>query len=150
MSKKRFLMVLILPLIWIAFILGHSLMPGYRSSQESQWVLQLFSHIFPFEITETFIRKSAHFTEFSILGGIFSFFLTKRYQKWWKALLCSLSAGLFVALCDETIQLFIDGRAGLIQDVWIDTAGVLCGALLILLFRLIRGKLKKSGNRPQK
>jgi len=44
-----------------------------------------------------------------------------------------------VACCDETIQLFSDGRAGAIVDVMLDSSGVLCGcALLYLLFNKIK------------
>ena len=46
-----------------------------------------------------------------------------------------LLLGLLTALCDETIQLFVEGRSGQISDVWLDAAGIATGALLIWIFR---------------
>lgn len=52
-------------------------------------------------------------------------------------------AGLSAALIDETIQLFIEGRAGMIADVWIDFAGVVTGALLLLAFYAVYRRTKR-------
>lgn len=41
--------------------------------------------------------------------------------------------GVMTALCDETIQLFVAGRTGQVQDVWLDTAGAFTGAVLAML-----------------
>ncbi|MBQ5687321.1 MAG: VanZ family protein [Ruminococcus sp.] len=54
-----------------------------------------------------------------------------------------LFAGLSAALIDETIQLFIEGRAGMIADVWIDFAGVVTGALLLLAFYAVYRRTKR-------
>ncbi len=45
----------------------------------------------------------------------------------------SVLTGLLAAMADETIP-FPPGRASMVQDVWIDFAGVLAG---LLLFRLV-------------
>ena len=55
-----------------------------------------------------------------------------------------LFAGLLAAVIDETIQLFVEGRAGMIVDVWIDLGGVVFGSLLMLGFYALyrRKKIK--------
>ena len=67
-------------------------------------------------------------------------------------------AVLAVPFLDETIQLFVDGRAGQISDVWLDVSGAVCGILFrkaaaVLLkkrsglFRL-RRREKTAGGKP--
>ncbi len=43
-------------------------------------------------------------------------------------------AGVLTALTDETIQLFSEGRSSQVTDVWLDSAGVLVGILIALVF----------------
>ena len=40
-------------------------------------------------------------------------------------------SGVLIALSDETIQLFVEGRSGQITDEWLDSAGVLFGLLCV-------------------
>ena len=49
----------------------------------------------------------------------------------WRLYLLPLAAGIMVACIDETIQLFVPGRAGLITDVGIDALGCALGIVLI-------------------
>ena len=48
-------------------------------------------------------------------------------------ILWSIGISAFMACTDEFHQLFIEGRAGRIQDVCIDTAGATFGILLTLI-----------------
>ena len=69
--KHQFVVTLILAifnLLLIAFIFIHSLTPADISQEESGAVTDWLSYIFPFELSENFVRKSAHFIEFSALG----------------------------------------------------------------------------------
>ena len=54
--------------------------------------------------------------------------------------------GLSCAFCDETIQLFVDGRSGQVDDVWLDLCGVVCGLVLTTALAFMRntdrGKLR--------
>ncbi len=78
------------------------------------------------------IRKVAHFTEFFILG-IFTLLVFKDLNikniYFYSIIFC-----LLIAISDESIQLFIDGRSSQIIDVLIDTLG---SATYILLYKLI-------------
>ena len=51
-----------------------------------------------------------------------------------------------VPFVDETIQLFVDGRSGQVDDVWLDLCGVVCGLVLTTALAFMRntdrGKLR--------
>ena len=49
-------------------------------------------------------------------------------------MLFSLLIGIEYAIIDEIHQLFIEGRAGKIVDVWIDSIGVCIGICVTMLF----------------
>lgn len=53
-------------------------------------------------------------------------------------------AGLLTAVIDETIQLNVPGRAGMITDVWLDFSGVLTGAVLMLVAFVIYIRIRKN------
>lgn len=127
--KRRLAARLALFGLWTAFIFGRSLQPGDASTQESQLVLELLRLVGLAWVPMHFVRKAAHFTEFFLLGA-----LAERLCRLCRAarplrLLLACLAGLAVALCDETIQLFVPGRFGCLPDVWLDFAGACAGAL---------------------
>ena len=135
-----------LTFLWILIIFSFSLQNGEESSQLSggvvAWIVELicpedFAHT---ELLEFFIRKAAHFTEYFILGGLLS--VTVREAKWSKPVLLPWGLGTVVACCDETIQLFSDGRAGQITDVMLDSSGVLVGCVVIYVLIRTRDKMK--------
>ena len=52
-----------------------------------------------------------------------------------------LGAGLAAACVDETIQLYVPGRASSLIDVWIDASGFAVGAAVALLgYHIIQNK----------
>ena len=142
-SKKRLLIWLGAVLLWIIFIFGHSLQPADVSSSESTRVLILFQRFVPFGFTEHFIRKLGHFTEFGVLGVLSGTLFCGCCQRLRTGFLFAVMTGMSTALCDETIQLFVAGRNGQIPDVWIDTAGTIAGAALVLSIRAIHRRRKK-------
>lgn len=77
------------------------------------------------------IRKIAHITIFFIYGflNVMLFYLVcdKIYLK---AIHPTLLIGFCGASFDECLQLFVEGRAGMISDVFVDMVGV-CGACLL-------------------
>ncbi len=128
--------------LWLGFIFSQSMRTAPESSVYSsrltlflQWLLQTEQSVAELEIV---VRKAAHFTEFFLLGALAAatvavFVLPE------KPLLCfhwnvhAALAGLLPALCDETIQLFYEGRSAQVSDVWLDWSGYLCG-LAVCLF----------------
>ena len=138
MSKNQFLICSAAVLLWIVFIFCRSLQPLDTSTLESKWVLALLQRLVPFELTEHFVRKLAHFTEFAVLGLLAGILFGGRCQHLWTGLLFAAMTGAATALCDETIQLFVAGRTGQIPDIWIDVAGATTGAVLALAAQAIR------------
>lgn len=133
--------------LWLGFIWGHSLVPAELSQEESGAVLETLRRLLHAEwLTDHIVRKTAHFTEYLILG-----FLSAGTLWGWgkrRGLLWLPTAGLLAPLVDETIQLFVPGRSGQISDVWLDAAGFAVGVFLLVLFGLLLRALRrgKGGN----
>ena len=128
--------VLLLLLFWVAFIWGHSMIPAAGSSQESRRVGQLLAPLLELfvgegNVTDHLVRKLAHFAEYAMLGALIGSVLLARkrtsFFHWSYGLLCALA----VAVLDESIQLFVDGRGAQVTDILLDTGGSLTGLLLI-------------------
>ena len=138
--------------IWVAVIFTFSLQPGEVSGDISgsflYKILQTFvpgiydklitSSPEQLELFHTLLRKCAHFSEFMILGILSS--LTMVHTKFRQKALLAICFCVAVAMTDETIQLFVDGRAGRVLDVLIDSAGAITGVMAVLLIRKTRCK----------
>ena len=88
-----------------------------------------------------FVRKTGHFSEFTLLG--FSLMLHALVSRYYKRAhgvrslmphaLFTLFAGAAYAVSDEFHQSFVEGRGPAAADVGIDTCGVLFGLVVISL-----------------
>ena len=152
-ASKRFRVIfMLLTALSILFAFVHSLMPSSVSDAESNGfvlLLQSFFQLFGVtpEAVPGVVRKLAHYTEFSVIGAMltccaYSFDRIKPYR----FLIQILFVGLLTAVTDETIQLFVEGRAGMFADVWIDFSGVLTGTAVMLLFFTIYKRARKLQN----
>lgn len=95
-----------------------------------------------FEKVEYLIRKCAHLFIFFVLE-ILIFMLISCYGV--NKFITVLSGFLFsiaVAFVDETIQLFVPGRAGQFIDVLVDTSGAVLGAILFIFGGFLYEKFK--------
>ena len=129
MKKRRFRIWLLLSCLWLVVIFGHSSMPASASNAESLGFLAVVQTMFPW-MTNHFLRKLGHFTEFAVLGV----FVTGAFRNAKNfTLFKPLGLCLLAAVSDETLQLFISGRSGQLSDVWLDFSGALCGTLLFWL-----------------
>ena len=138
--KKRILSILIL--LNLALIWGNSMLTGISSEAVSGGMLALLGRFLPVLLTEaghTLLRKAAHFSEFALLGLLYSG--RHRLVKG-EAPVHLMGFGLAVACIDETIQIFTPGRASSLIDVWIDASGFALGLLLIVIFHTITNKIK--------
>ena len=138
--KKRILTILIglnLALIW-----GNSLLPSESSGAISGGMLAFLGRFLPFLLTEaghTLLRKAAHFSEFALLGLLY----TGRHRlSKGETPLHLMLFGMTVACIDETIQIFTPGRASSLIDVWIDTSGFALGLVVIISAYTIYNKIK--------
>ena len=119
-------------LVYICFIYGNSLTPATISSQESGFLLDKFrgvmislgwEHLW---LTEHIIRKTAHFAEYAVLGGL----TARAYGLYGRHRICNRDALMLIFMVpfvDETIQIFVAGRSGQISDVWLDMSGAAVG-----------------------
>ena len=87
------------------------------------------------------VRKSAHFLEFSLLGILWHWSLRCWMEKIWQSAFLSLGFSFLTACVDEGIQIFTN-RTSQLQDVMIDSLGALAGIVLftviLLMFRTIK------------
>ena len=153
----RIALPLLLTALWIAFIWSNSLKSGVESGEDSGRVFAAISKMtnaigLGTPISEHFIRKAAHFTEFAVLGALFcadlvclrAVKLTQKVSVSVPLLLCSVPASTLFATADEFLQNFSDGRGSSAKDVLIDTSGALCATLIfVAIFILVRFIHKK-------
>ena len=77
------------------------------------------------------IRKLAHLTEFTILGGVL-YVVLRRYIEY-GTVVKTIGVGIVIASLDEFIQLFSLGRSSQLSDVLIDTVGIIIGISVVKL-----------------
>lgn len=111
-------------LIW-----GNSLVPGSGSGSLSLTVMEAIRGFLrgvglPYEwVTNFVVRKCAHFTEYLVLGILATHAFDFEGRRTFDVLLPTAVFLLLIPSIDETIQLFVPGRAGMITDVMIDCCG---------------------------
>jgi len=137
MKRKIFRWILII--LWCMFIFYQSDKPADQSKASSGFFTTAVNNLIEktvgndaLTISENFIRKTAHFIEYMILG-ILLFNAVKTLGNRSKYLVVSTLAGALYAVTDEIHQYFVPGRAMRYCDVFIDTAGVLTGVLLVYI-----------------
>lgn len=139
----------------IIFIFHNSLQPGYVSEIRSEATTGFFRRILglfmsKFLEDDHYIRKLAHVFEFAMLGiivmiNIKLYELGKKLRYW-----IGLPFGILVASTDETIQLFVPGRSGMVTDVIIDFSGFVLGFFICLMLLLWYNKSQCAKKRALK
>jgi len=130
----------LLLILWMALIFYLSSQNGSASGALSKAILRSFGNFINNIVTidiedfvETFsvlIRKAAHFSEYFALY-VLSLQCFKEYGV--SNILIPLLFCVVYAGSDEIHQLFIDGRAGLLSDVCIDSLGSLISCFICYL-----------------
>lgn len=104
----------------------------------AQWLLDLvppLNAVITLRKLNHFLRKFAHFSLYFLLGcGLTG--LANRQRRMPPVLLAILGGAAFAAT-DEFHQFFSDGRGPMLQDVLLDTCGVIVGALFIVLLKKV-------------
>lgn len=155
-SINIFRMILIILLLCTFFIIfGFSSQNGEKSGgisrKVTETILKVSSNYNKLEEgekevvlhrTESIIRKIAHFSIYAVVGfllmGLLSTYKIK--DKW--RIIITIIIGILYAMSDEFHQSFSPGRTPKITDVYIDTLGIILGALLVVLIRIIYKKIK--------
>lgn len=103
-------------LIW-----GNSLVPGSGSGSLSLTVMEAIRGFLrgvglPYAwVTNFVVRKCAHFTEYMVLGILATHAFDFEGRRTFDVLLPTAVFLLLIPSIDETIQLFVPGRAGMIH-----------------------------------
>ena len=134
---KRWMLYIVLGLI-VFFIWDNSLQNGGTSDGFSlifaEWLapiadkLGFYGNIWALN---RIVRKLAHLTEFTILGGVL-YVVLRRYIEY-GTVVKTIGVGIVIACLDEFIQLFSLGRSSQVFDVLIDTIGIIIGILVVKL-----------------
>ncbi len=120
-----------------------------RSSPLTDWINGILAGFpIPFSVTENFIRKLAHFTEYSILGALLSVTYYLYIHRIKTVLISTLISGAVIATIDEIIQLFPAGRSCQISDILLDCCGVAFATVIVMLIirAIENNRLKKQLN----
>lgn len=137
-TKKRMILCVLLLIAMLSFIWGNSLRNGTDSGAMSGSILAWINAFLRLdesgaETLHHLIRKMAHFTEFACLGLLLTWLFGMMGEKKGHLFCMPLLCGMMVACVDETIQVFVPDRGPSPIDIWIDTAGVTAG-IIVLLF----------------
>ena len=92
---------------------------------------------------EHFVRKGAHMTEYAILAILLCVWLGRWQMPRKRMTFIAGVCTVLYACSDEFHQLFVEGRAGRISDVLIDSAGAVLGLALFLFIRTCMSKAAK-------
>jgi VanZ family protein len=139
-------------LIYTGMIFANSATPAVYSSEESNWVTERMNAFLQqigvsfFSFQEGFVRKLAHFTEYSGLGVLLTLSLLSYPYFQGKKRFLLIPIGFVIACIDESIQYFTPGRDCNFMDVCLDTCGVAFGVCLCWLL----GKVKEQIVRKRK
>lgn len=146
MKKKYFILIVLI--LWILFIFFNSLQNAIDSSYRSTYIVNLLNNKFNIELSSDIsIRKLAHIFEYFISGCLIFLLASITRFKQLKYMGWISSGSILMALFDETLQCFSQGRSPSIIDVWIDLFGFCLGLILSSLIFLIRKRktsLKKQ------
>ncbi|MCD7761128.1 MAG: VanZ family protein, partial [Clostridiales bacterium] len=125
------------------FIFSNSLEIGSVSSARSGEVAaainQVLSGLGLPTLTESAVRKWAHFGEFTLLGFWFMLCLRVYTRHYIRHISWPLLLGLLIANTDEFIQLYVSGRSSSVTDVWIDFGGVCAGVGVAMVILVLCG-----------
>lgn len=113
------------------------IIPGYSQMEEIEQEKLV-------ELLQPIARKLAHFSIYTLGGILLALNINEYALNNKKKFLFSCLAGFIYSVTDETHQIFIPGRAGMITDVVIDTIGVVLGVALVwVVIEIIKRKKEK-------
>ena len=129
--------------IW--FIFSNSMAVAEVSSVSSGRVLQLLQAVLrrlghpalAQRLTMHIVRKMAHFCEYTLEGFLLMLCIRVYTRQYVRHISVPMLGGVLTAMADETIQIYSPGRSSQVTDVWLDSAGVLAGILIALVFMVL-------------
>lgn len=105
-----------------------------RSNSVKQFVIEKLSYVFSPDskiiiFIQLYIRKCAHFIEFTLLGTVLMSILYKCKRVRLQSVYNIFSFSVIVAVIDEFVQIYT-GRGPRVKDIVIDSTGSICGIFL--------------------
>ncbi|MBR2067119.1 MAG: VanZ family protein [Solobacterium sp.] len=135
MNKKKW-QYWVIVFLYIFVVFSFSSQDAETSSGLSEKIAIIFASIldkigftFSFSSLHFFVRKLAHFSEYAVLA-ILVLIANNKCPLTRPAWIILVLFMILVPSFDEGIQLFTEGRAGMIQDVILDMSGYCVGLLL--------------------
>ena len=102
--------------------------PGYSDASADMQSDILFS-------ADHFVRKTAHFTEYMLLGVFAALFFFCYEWSSKSRIFAALLVCMVYAVSDEVHQIFVLGRGPMAGDVFLDWAGSAFGVMMVLTIR---------------
>lgn len=136
-------------LLYTALITWMVIIFLFSAEPNSAEVTRGYFHAFNFAV-----RKLAHFSEYAILAILAIASLGSHVPSSQPAISqdrrfafnAAVALSVFYSMTDEIHQAFVPGRSAAISDVLVDSAGVVCGAILVkYLWRRKQAKAASSG-----
>ena len=131
-------------ILFVVYIFSNSLESKSASSNKSNEIVQKINTTLEkidsnIRITDFFVRKSAHFIEFFVLGTLMFGYNTVCKKMHPKTQIYSVFLCCLVAMSDETIQYFSD-RGSMLLDVWLDLFA--SATAIFLLYIIYKTRIK--------
>jgi VanZ family protein len=153
----------------VYWIFSNSMQEGAVSSERSENVTEIVQEVVgtiapsspiatatgsDFDRLHNFVRKSAHFLEYALLGALLLWSCLS-YTRLKRFLFAPPCVAFLVATFDECIQSYVSDRMSSITDVCIDSFGALAGMIFALLcvwiaWAIVRSVRKKRRARAAK
>lgn len=157
--KTVFTVSLILAAVWMCVIFGFSSNDAEESTAQSNTVTRFIIGMLNPEFDnmseeqqqemidelDGIVRKIAHFTAYAVLGALLCVSIYHAPFAVSKPCLWPMTICAVFAVTDEYHQTFVDGRAGQLKDVIIDSLGAACGiAFAAVVIILIKKKMQNK------
>ncbi|MDR3242513.1 MAG: VanZ family protein [Clostridiales Family XIII bacterium] len=124
---------------------------GGKSLVATKWINGVFEKLnISLVLTEHFVRKLAHFLEYTLLGFLMFVMLAVYVKRYISHLSVPLFFGLLTPVLDESFQTLVKGRTGQVTDVLLDFSGVFAGVLGGLFVMLMIHIFRRKPNRRRR
>lgn len=133
---------------WMAVISLFSTEP-FSAANTNRYLDPILRFIIPdlspagFTFAHTIIRKSAHFSEFFVLGCLAYWAARRgRLPPWqWSWMLQALLLAMLYSLADEAHQMFVPNRTASLTDSGVDSLGAIVSQVVIYFRHLREARL---------
>lgn len=154
LKRHAKLLISLLLILQMLFIFTMSSFGSDSSNAQSSQIIQVLHQVFPNLSSRTsgldantlafLVRKTAHFTEYTILGVLFYLFYrqTLPQKNGLQLFVLAILSSFLYACTDEIHQLFVPGRSGQFTDILVDTLGASFGCAVLAFSNYLRRVLQ--------